>query len=127
MSVTALAALGREEVEAISPHADRGDAVEGTLLERDLAMSVLGTPWPLSGFRRPLGRRRSSAPTTLLGRREECAVLDGLLEAVRAGQSGALVLRGGPGIGKTALLEYAVRSASDLTVVRAAGMETETQ
>jgi DNA-binding CsgD family transcriptional regulator len=54
-------------------------------------------------------------------------VLDGLLEAVRAGRGGALVLRGAPGIGKTALLEYAVRSASDLEVVRAVGTETETQ
>src|ERR1700752_5369688 len=61
----------------------------------------------------------------LLGRRDECAVLEGLLEAVRAGRSGALVLRGDQGIGQTALLEYAVRSASDLTVVRAVGIESE--
>jgi DNA-binding CsgD family transcriptional regulator len=61
----------------------------------------------------------------LLGRRDECAVLDGLLAAARAGRSGALVLRGEPGIGKTALLEYAINSGSDLTVVRAVGMESE--
>ena len=61
----------------------------------------------------------------LLGRRNECAVLDGLLEAVRAGRSGVLVVRGEAGVGKTTLLEYAIESASDLRVVRAVGVESE--
>jgi predicted ATPase len=38
----------------------------------------------------------------LLGRRSECDILDRLIEAVRAGESRALVLRGEPGVGKTA-------------------------
>ena len=56
----------------------------------------------------------SSAPRELMlrGRREECAVLDGLLEGARVGRSGVLVLKGEAGVGKTALLEYAVASAS---------------
>src|SRR3954447_5070791 len=62
---------------------------------------------------------------TLRGRRRECETLDHLLESVRAGQSGALVLRGQPGIGKTALVEYSIDSASDLTVLRAAAVEAE--
>ena len=41
----------------------------------------------------------------LLGRRNECAKLDELLGAVRAGRGQSLVLRGEPGIGKTALPE----------------------
>src|SRR3954447_25338015 len=61
----------------------------------------------------------------LLGRRSECQILDGLLEAVRVGESRALVVRGEPGVGKTALLEYAIGSASELRVVRAFGVESE--
>ncbi|MDT7713205.1 MAG: hypothetical protein QOG46_1913, partial [Pseudonocardiales bacterium] len=59
----------------------------------------------------------------LRGRRDECAVLDGLLEDARAGRSGVLVLRGDPGVGKTALLEYAITSGSDMRVLRAVGAE----
>jgi DNA-binding CsgD family transcriptional regulator len=62
---------------------------------------------------------------TLEDRRNESAVLDGLLAAVRAGRSGALVLRGEPGIGKTALLEYAIGGSSDMRVLRAVGVEAE--
>jgi DNA-binding CsgD family transcriptional regulator len=51
--------------------------------------------------------------------------LDQLLEAVRAGRSGALVVRGEPGVGKTALLESAIESASDLRVARAVAVESE--
>src|SRR4051794_30657333 len=61
----------------------------------------------------------------LRGRQDECAVLDGLLEHARAGRSGVLVLRGDPGVGKTALLEYAITSASDMQVLKADGVEAE--
>jgi DNA-binding CsgD family transcriptional regulator/tetratricopeptide (TPR) repeat protein len=60
----------------------------------------------------------------LRGRRDECVVLDRLLEGGRAGRSGVLVLRGEAGIGKTALLEYAI-AASGMWVLRAAGVESE--
>ena len=62
---------------------------------------------------------------SLLGRADECALLDRLLGDVRRGESRSLVLRGEAGIGKTALLEYLVESASDLTVARATGVESE--
>src|SRR3954447_6586796 len=61
----------------------------------------------------------------LLGRRSECQTFDWLLEAVRGGESRALVVRGEPGVGKTALLQYAIDSASGMRVVRAVGVESE--
>src|SRR3954469_3736676 len=61
-------------------------------------------------------------PSGLLGRRSECEALDGLVEAVRGGTSRVLVLRGDAGIGKSALLEHLVASASaGCRVLRAAG------
>jgi len=62
---------------------------------------------------------------SLRGRADERAALDGLLADVRRGESRSLILRGEAGIGKTALLEYLVASASDLTVARAVGVEWE--
>jgi DNA-binding CsgD family transcriptional regulator len=47
------------------------------------------------------------------------------LDEVRAGQSRVLVLRGEPGVGKTALLDYLQERASGCRVVRAAGVESE--
>ena len=61
----------------------------------------------------------------LTGRRSECDALDRLIEAVRAGESRALVVRGEPGVGKTALLEYMVEQASGCRVVRAVGVQSE--
>ena len=62
---------------------------------------------------------------SLLGRADECARLDGVIDDIRRGESRALVLRGEAGIGKTALLEYLAEAASDVTVVRAVGVESE--
>src|SRR4051812_24991405 len=61
----------------------------------------------------------------LRGRRDERAVLDGLLDDARAGRSGVLVLRGEAGIGKTALLEHAIESAADFRLLRTVGVESE--
>src|SRR5580698_3045490 len=65
------------------------------------------------------------ANTDLRGRRAECGVLDELLVGVRGGRSAALVLWGEAGVGKTALLDYAVESAAELRSVHAAGVESE--
>src|ERR1700694_2107093 len=61
----------------------------------------------------------------LLGRRVERAVLERLLETARDGHGAVLVVHGDPGVGKTALLEYAVEAAEDFRVVRPAGVEGE--
>ncbi|HEV3289281.1 MAG TPA: ATP-binding protein, partial [Streptosporangiaceae bacterium] len=61
----------------------------------------------------------------LADRRVECAALDRLVEAVRAGQSRALAVYGEPGAGKTALLDYLAGHAADCQVLRAAGVQSE--
>jgi DNA-binding CsgD family transcriptional regulator len=61
----------------------------------------------------------------LWGRGQQCSALDGLLAEVRAGRSRVLVIRGEPGIGKTALLDYAAETAQDFHVARAEGAESE--
>jgi DNA-binding CsgD family transcriptional regulator len=61
----------------------------------------------------------------LLGRRDERAVLERLLETARGGRGAVLVVHGDPGVGKTALLEYALEAGQDFRVVRAAGVEGE--
>src|SRR3954471_23130602 len=71
------------------------------------------------------GARSAPEIPMLRGRRDERAVLDGLLDDARAGRSGVLVLRGEAGIGKTALLEHAIASASAVTLLRAVGVESE--
>src|SRR5467141_2193679 len=64
-------------------------------------------------------------PGRLLGRQRERAVLERLLDTARNGHGSVLVVHGEPGVGKTALLEYAVEAGRDFRVVRAAGVEGE--
>jgi DNA-binding CsgD family transcriptional regulator len=63
----------------------------------------------------------------LIGRESECARIDEALERARLGRRAALLIRGEAGIGKTSLLEYAVERAADSTVVRATGIESESE
>ncbi len=60
-----------------------------------------------------------------LGRTSERQRVDGMLAQVRDGQSAVLVIRGEPGIGKTALLRYAARQASGVHVTEVEGVEAE--
>src|SRR6476469_8834015 len=69
----------------------------------------------------------SAEPRQLLGRQRERAVLERLLETAREGRGGVLVVHGDPGVGKTALLEYALQTAKDFRVVRTSGVEGETE
>ena len=52
------------------------------------------------------------------GRAVECAALDRLIEGVHAGESATLVIRGEPGIGKTALLQHCAGQARGCRVER---------
>jgi hypothetical protein len=51
--------------------------------------------------------------------------LERLLGAIRTGEGRALVVRGEAGVGKTALLDYAVGRASGYRVARATGVQSE--
>src|SRR5262245_28971319 len=61
----------------------------------------------------------------LVGRAAEQRELDSLLASAREECSAVLVLRGEPGIGKSALLEYAQQQAGDMRVLRCVGIEAE--
>jgi len=72
-------------------------------------------------------RRMRDRVTTLTDRHTERDALDRLVETVRAGESGVLVVRGDPGVGKTMLLEHLAgrASGSGCRVARAAGVQSE--
>jgi DNA-binding CsgD family transcriptional regulator len=83
------------------------------------------------GFIRPVASERDEVAMSggtgmqLHDRAAERAVLDRLVEATEAGHSQVLVLRGEAGVGKTALLDYAVQRASRCHVVQVTGAESE--
>jgi DNA-binding CsgD family transcriptional regulator len=66
-----------------------------------------------------------TGPPGLTDRRSECAALDQFVERVRTGEGRALVVRGEPGVGKTALLEYLAGRAAGCRVARVAGVQSE--
>jgi DNA-binding CsgD family transcriptional regulator len=61
----------------------------------------------------------------IVGRSRERDRLEHLLGEARAGRSGALLLHGDPGIGKTELLRWTIERAGDMQVLRARGIESE--
>ncbi|GIK77702.1 MAG: AAA family ATPase [Thermoleophilia bacterium] len=65
------------------------------------------------------------ASTALIGREREGAEIERLLESAVEGSSGTLVVRGEAGIGKSALLEHAAEHAAEMLVLRAIGVEAE--
>jgi DNA-binding CsgD family transcriptional regulator len=67
------------------------------------------------------------AERPLLDRGAERAAIDDLLNLVRRGFGGVLVLRGGQGVGKTTLADYAVGAAPGFQVSVIAGVESEIQ
>ena len=90
----------------------------------------------MAGRRRFAPTKRSVVPLVLTpvrgydagmlhGRGRERAVIGRLLAAARAGEGGVLVVRGEPGIGKSALLADAAQRAVSMRVLRAVGVEAE--
>lgn len=72
-----------------------------------------------------MSARQRPGQAPLIGRGAELAALQKLLGDVRSGTSRVLVIRGEPGVGKTALLDQVSRDAADCLVVRASGVESE--
>src|SRR3954451_19780590 len=68
----------------------------------------VGTVWPV-----------------LAGRDAERAAIAAVLDAARTGSGGTLVVRGVAGSGKSTLLADALAAASELTVLRTSGVESE--
>jgi tetratricopeptide (TPR) repeat protein len=62
--------------------------------------------------------------SALLGRALECAVLDQMVAEVRSGHGRALLIRGDPGVGKSALLDYVVARSTRCNVSRTTGVES---
>jgi DNA-binding CsgD family transcriptional regulator len=62
-----------------------------------------------------------------VGRIAEMAIVDRLLAQARSGLSGALVVRGEAGVGKSTLLEHAMQAAEGFLVLRSVGIESESQ
>lgn len=61
----------------------------------------------------------------LVGRETERRMIERLVAGARVGSSGVLLITGEPGIGKTALVDDAVRHADGMRVLRARGTEAE--
>ena len=85
----------------------------------------------LSAFDRPHGFIATGSVQALwreqllVGREAECARIDELLAAARRQRSGALVLTGDAGVGKSALCGWAVAQAREMRVLAARGVESE--
>ena len=71
--------------------------------------------------------RPTATAHALLGRNAECASLDRMLDDARAGRGRVLVVRGEPGVGKSALLDYVAEQAEGCQLARAAGVEYEAE
>src|SRR5262249_1369986 len=77
----------------------------------------------------PEPRVKTAAPRRaaieLVGRDEECRLLDEILDDARASRSRALAIRGEAGVGKSSLLSYAVDRTHGFPVLRATGFESD--
>src|SRR5262245_50446737 len=93
-----------------------------------MPFTEVGTPEPSPP--EPADRFQSGRPAPdiaagLVGRDRETALIDALIDRARTGESGSLVVRGEPGIGKSALLDYAVDQSRGMVVLSTASVEAE--
>ena len=104
--------------------------LERRILRQDASLAITNSDG------RPAGRRRSGAQVTvvaaepaltIVGRQEELAEIDRRIAAAARGRSTALLIRGEPGIGKSALLAYAAARADRARILRTCGIESEAE
>src|SRR5918995_2001193 len=98
---------------AVSPHGCRDHRASMPVIGRDRGKEEGNVP------------HQAGVMPALIGRAVEAARISTQLEEIRAGRGAALALQGEPGIGKTALLEWAAGQADDMRVLRATGIESE--
>ena len=72
-------------------------------------------------------KEEAAAADELLGRDTECRRIHEAIAAAASGHSNVLVIRGEAGIGKTALLRDAAERAASMTILRARGIESESE
>jgi DNA-binding CsgD family transcriptional regulator len=90
-----------------------------------LSSAVIGTTPGFASSSHRLVRPETLEERAFLGREHELGVLHALLAQVRADGARVALIRGAPGIGKTALIDAFLRDHEDLTVVRGGGDECE--
>lgn len=118
------------DVKRLRPTPDRNQLGIGELvflLSRSPFASLSpasGRAYALRARKRSDGRGMTAVP--LIGRERDRSMLNGLLDDVYQ-HGAALVMRGEPGIGKSALLAEAVRAAADrgMLVLRMSGVQAE--
>jgi hypothetical protein len=77
------------------------------------------------GWSRPRGLRNVYVRRVLVGREPQRQLLGALVERAHDGSAGTLVVRGEPGVGKSALLDELLAGADEATVLRTQGLEVE--
>src|SRR5450432_773481 len=88
--------------------------------------AVSGKPLGAAGRPAPDHVRPGYHRCMLAGREAQCALIERLLAEARSGRSSVLVIRGAPGIGKTALLQHAAAAAAGaIRVLSVSGVESE--
>lgn len=94
-----------------------GDRLEDARVPQPAGAGSKPSPAPARDRIEPRGEHTGG----LVARNRELAHLDHILWKARAGSGSAVVLRGEPGVGKSALIEATVARATDFGVVRLRG------
>jgi DNA-binding SARP family transcriptional activator len=107
------------DAERQAGRSSEGERPDGPRAQQRTAPGVVAS----ANGREPV--RGEHTASGLIARNRELAHLDHILWKARAGSASAVVLRGEPGVGKSALIEATVARASDFSVIRLRGTSVE--